>query len=78
MEYPYTINDIKSELSHINKDIYGLSFKQSWSSIHYHDANIYFSLWDFKDSQRPIIQFTAIQSSDTPEKERIGLKDFEF
>ena len=72
----YNLNDINIELSQINKDIYGLSFKQSWSSIHYYDVSVYFSLWDFRDSSKPVIHFTAIQSAETPEEKRITLEDF--
>lgn len=74
----YSINDINITLSSVDNRIYGLSIKQSWSSIHYQDTNLYFSLWDFRNPLEPIKHIVAIQSADTPEGKRIGLDDFDF
>jgi hypothetical protein len=83
-----TFDEIEVMRHPINKDFYGVTLHQGYTSDNYHDDGYLFLLWDFRDEQHPQIhvrtwQPDAYNSDGTgtkriPKDEIFGLSDFDI
>ena len=83
-----TFDEIEVMRHPVNKDFYGVTLHQGYTSDHYHDDGYLFLLWDFRDEQQPQIhvrtwQPDAYNSDGTgtkriPKDEIFSLSDFDI
>lgn len=83
-----TFDEIEVMRHPVNKDFYGVTLHQGYTSDNYHDDGYLFLLWDFRDEQQPQIhvrtwQPDAYNSDGTgtkriPKDEIFSLSDFDI
>ena len=83
-----TFDEIEVMRHPVNKDFYGVTLHQGWTSDRYHDHGYLFLLWDFRDEEHPQIHVRTWQpdaySSDgkstqrIPKDEIFSLSDFDI
>lgn len=78
-----TFDEIEVMRHPINKDFYGVTLHQGYSSSNYHDDGYLFLLWDFRDESHPQIHVRTWQpdkynGKDLPKDEIFTLSDFEI
>lgn len=83
-----TFDEIEVMRHPVNKNFYGVTLHQGYTSDHYHDDGYLFLLWDFRDEQQPQIhvrtwQPDAYNSDGTgtkriPKDEIFSLSDFDI
>lgn len=78
-----TFDEIKVMRHPVNKDFYGVTLHQGWTSDSYHDEGYVFLLWDFTDEDRPQIHVRTWQpdkfnGDKLPEDEIFSLNDFDI
>lgn len=83
-----TFDEIEVMRHPVNKDFYGVTLHQGWTSDRYHDDGYIFLLWDFRDEQHPQIHVRTWQpdayskdGKDTqriPKDEIFSLSDFDL
>jgi len=56
-----TFDEIEVMRHPVNKDFYGVTLHQGWTSETYHDDGYLFLLWDFRDEQHPQIHVRTWQ-----------------
>lgn len=83
-----TFDEIEVMRHPINKDFYGVTLHQGWTSDRYHDDGYVFLLWDFRDEAHPQIHVRTWQpdsynkdgkgSQRIPKEEIFSLSDFDL
>lgn len=83
-----TFDEIEVMRHPTNKDFYGVTLHQGWTSDTYHDDGYLFLLWDFRDESHPQIHVRTWQpdsynkdgkgSQRIPKDEIFNLSDFDF
>lgn len=83
-----TFDEIEVMRHPVNKDFYGVTLHQGWTSETYHDDGYLFLLWDFRDEQHPQIHVRTWQpdaynkDGKTPQRiskdEIFSLSDFDI
>lgn len=56
-----TFDEIEVMRHPVNKDFYGVTLHQGWTSDRYHDDGYLFLLWDFRDEEHPQIHVRTWQ-----------------
>lgn len=56
-----TFDEIEVMRHPVNKDFYGVTLHQGWTSDNYHDDGYLFLLWDFRDEEHPQIHVRTWQ-----------------
>lgn len=83
-----TFDEIEVMMHPVNRDFYGVTLHQGWTSDSYHDDGYLFLLWDFRDEDHPQIHVRTWQpdayskdGKDTqriPKDEIFSLSDFDI
>ena len=83
-----TFDEIEVMRHPVNKDFYGVTLHQGYTSDHYHDDGYLFLLWDFRDEQQPQIHVRTWQpdaynadgtgTKRIPKDEIFSLSDFDI
>lgn len=83
-----TFDEIEVMRHPVNKDFYGVTLHQGWTSDRYHDDGYLFLLWDFRDEEHPQIHVRTWQpdaynkDGKTPQRiskdEIFSLSDFDI
>lgn len=83
-----TFDEIEVMRHPVNKDFYGVTLHQGWTSDRYHDDGYLFLLWDFRDEEHPQIHVRTWQPDSynkdgkTPQRiskdEIFSLSDFDI
>ena len=83
-----TFDEIEVMRHKANKDFYGVTLHQGWTSDRYHDDGYIFLLWDFRDENQPKIHVRTWQpdaynsdgkgSKRIPKDEIFSLSDFDI
>ena len=68
-----TFDEIEVMRHPTNKDFYGVTLHQGWTSSTYHDDGYLFLLWDFRDESHPQIHVRTWQP-DTYNKDGMGVR----
>ena len=78
-----TFDEIEVMRHPVNKDFYGVTLHQGYTSNNYHDDGYVFLLWDFRNEEAPQIhvrtwQPDRINGGKLPKDEVFGLSDFDI
>lgn len=78
-----TFDEIKVMRHPTNKDFYGVTLHQGYTSNRYHDDGYLFLLWDFRDESMPQIhvrtwQPDKLNGERLPEDDIFTLSDFDI
>lgn len=83
-----TFDEVEVMRHPVNKDFYGVTLHQGWSSDRYHDDGYLFLLWDFRDENHPQIHVRTWQPDSyntdgngvkrIPKDEVFNLSDFDI
>jgi len=78
-----TFDEIKVMRHPVNRNFYGVTLHQGYTSSHYHDDGYLFLLWDFTNEEQPQIhvrtwQPDQINGGRIPEDEIFNLNDFDI
>ena len=83
-----TFDEIEVMRHPVNKDFYGVTLHQGWTSDRYHDDGYLFLLWDFRDEDHPQIHVRTWQpdaynadgkgTKRIPKDEIFNLSDFDI
>lgn len=83
-----TFDEIEVVRHPVNKDFYGVTLHQGWTSDNYHDDGYLFLLWDFRDENHPQIHVRTWQpdaydkdgkgTQKIPKSEIFSLSDFDI